>query len=295
MTGNDTGMLMAAAIKAALKAGRIIMDVYSGKEFTVRQKADDTPVTVADLMAHRSITRSLAGTGLPVLSEEGSNIPFAERSKWQLFWLVDPLDGTKGFVTRTGDFTVNIALIDRQDPVAGVVYDPIDDTLYAGISGKGAWRVDEALGLSGTAVEGGMDALISKGKRLPFTRHKTKGIVGSRSYMDDLTKCFIEGFVKKYPGTRVIIRGSSLKLCMIAEGKADLYPRFSNISEWDTAAGHAIVVASGGGIVEAPCADRPLTYNKEKCVNYWFIAYRDMQLLNAVKGMIPFFSSCGLA
>lgn len=284
---------MTAAIKAALEAGRIIMEIYTGSELTVRHKSDDTPITVADLRAHRSITRSLEDTGLPVLSEEGRDIPFGERVDWGLFWLVDPLDGTKGFINNTGDFTVNIALIDRQDPVAGVVYDPVNDILYAGVAGMGAWRVDKASGLDGAAAGVSLETLDSAGKRLPCVTHKNYGVVGSRAYMDDLTRHFIEGFVKKYPGTRVIIRGSSLKLCMIAEGEADLYPRFSNISEWDTAAGHAIVVASGGSVLQAPGTDRPLVYNKETSINPWFIAFRDKKLLDAVKGMIPLASSTG--
>ncbi len=325
--------LVNKAVKSALKAGAAIMEVYGRDDFGVETKADNSPVTVADLQAHNIIAGVLGRTGLPLLSEEGRDIPFGERKAWRLFWLVDPLDGTKEFIRRNGEFTVNVALVEDGNPLAGVVYGPAVDVLYTGIAGRGAWRLDNASGvLAAEAVSGndtgnrrepaggagrtvadrgteadrwggggsnrgtgtgsnldteGGYAWRTKGVSLPCTSKKGYGIMASRSFPDKRTMTFIGDFSKKFSDTRIVARGSSLKLCMIAEGEADIYPRFRNISEWDTAAGHAIVLASGGRVVQAARPDQQLVYNKRESTNPWFIAFRNCELLDAVREMIP--------
>ena len=319
-SGYNVEELLSTAVRAALEAGAAIMEVYLYDDFGVREKADNSPVTLADLRADDIIARLLGETGLPLLSEEGRVIPFGERKAWRLSWLVDPLDGTREFISRNGEFTVNIALVEDGNPVAGVVYAPVIDVLYAGLSGAGAWRVDGAskalrpdagkgpsrsnqhsadsgfsLNLPGSPDREGQDSghgngglsLLKSAVALPCAGKDGYGIAASRSHPDDRTGAFIEEFCEMYSGTRIITRGSSLKLCMLAEGEADIYPRFRSISEWDTAAGHAIVLASGGHIVEALRIGRELVYNKEVNRNPWFIGFRDHKLLESVKGLIP--------
>ena len=281
--------LLSLASVTALKAGAAIMEVYRQNDFKAKLKADDSPVTEADLRSDAIISASLARSGLPVLSEEGADIPFGEREKWGLFWLVDPLDGTKEFVEHCEGFTVNIALVDRQTPVAGVIYDPVNDVLYAGAVGHGAAKYPGASGVTAFNVRQNdePDNRDGAGIRLPCVVAGSYGITGSRSFMDERTSRFIEEFREMYPGTRVIIGGSSLKFCRIAEGSADIYPRFSNINEWDTAAGHAILSAAGGSVVQAADTSRPLVYNKQSPCNPWFIAFRDPGLLKSVAPLIP--------
>ena len=283
------GELLDLASLAALKAGAAIMEVYRQNDFNAKLKADDSPVTEADLRSDAIITTTLARSGLPVLSEEGANIPFGEREKWELFWLVDPLDGTKEFIEHCEGFTVNIALVDRQTPVAGVIYDPVNDVLYAGAVGQGAVKYPGASGVTafGARQDHKTDNLDDAGIQLPSDVTGSYGITGSRSFMDERTSRFIEDFREMYPGTRVIIGGSSLKFCRIAEGSADIYPRFSNIFEWDTAAGHAILAAAGGSVVQAHDTSRSLVYNKQSPCNPWFIAFRDPRLLKSVSPLIP--------
>ncbi len=274
--------LIGVALEAALEAGAVIMEVYGMADRGIERKADNSPVTTADLRADAAISRILGTTGLPVLSEEGKDIPWVERRNWKRFWLVDPLDGTKEFISRNGEFTVNIALVEGTAPVGGVVLVPVSGVIYVGIRGAGAWKIDGAPDLLASDPY-----LFEKGVPLPAVRRNGYGIVASRSFKDERTDRFIVQFCNRYAGTRIVTRGSSLKLCMLAEGEADIYPRFGNISEWDTAAGHAIVVAAGGEVVKAPELSGPLNYNKKESLNPWFIAYRDRALLEEVRDMIP--------
>jgi 3'(2'), 5'-bisphosphate nucleotidase len=274
------------ASAAALKAGAAIMEIYLNGNFNARLKADESPVTEADLIADEIISAWLAPTCLPVLSEEGMSVPFGEREKWDVFWLVDPLDGTREFVEHCEGFTVNIALVAGQSPVAGVIYDPVNDVLYTGAVDNGAMKYPEASRLKDLFSSG--SAEVSRhGVKLPLEGQGTYGIVGSRSFMDERTSGFIEEFKNKFPGTRVIIGGSSLKFCRIAEGTADIYPRFSHINEWDSAAGHAILLAAGGHVLQAPDLNLPLLYNKEDTRNPWFIAFRDPELIKEVLHLVP--------
>ena len=310
---DDTERLLRIAAAAAVKAGRAIMDFYGRDDLLVNNKEDNSPVTSADILADRIINSLLKESELPVMSEEGRQIPYKERRMWQRFWLVDPLDGTREFIDGSGEFTVNIALIEKQSPLAGVVYAPVNDLMYAGIAGIGAWRFSKASEVvpSGDSGDkrpavavcsghvpvttdharpcaGGPEIMrwLSTGVTLPCVSKKGYSIVASRSFPDERSIGFIGEFCIRYSDTRVVHRGSSLKLCMVAEGEADIYPRFSHISEWDTAAGHAIVKASGGCVVQAQDMRNQLIYNKKESRNPWFIAVRDRALLGEVREMV---------
>ncbi len=266
----DIKCLLLNAVKASVQAGKAIMEVYASDDFQVETKEDDSPLTKADKAAHDVICKLLEKSGLPVLSEEGKKIPYEERKNRNLFWLVDPLDGTKEFVKRNNDFTVNIALIEKKLPLAGVIYIPVEQNLYFAEHALGAYKID----LSDTQIElfDDLDTLIKKSKKLPFCKTKKMTLVGSRSHLNAETEAFFKEFEKKYGDIEIISRGSSLKFCMIAEGKADYYPRFGPTMEWDIAAGHCIVCASGGSVYRADGAK--LLYNKENLLNPYFIAHR---------------------
>ena len=250
------------AVRAALRAGNAIMEVYSQPTETweVEAKADNSPLTIADRRAHAVIAEMLAGTGLPILSEEGDKADFAERKGWKCFWLVDPLDGTKEFLKRNGEFTVNIALIEYGSPVFGVVYVPVADILYTGSVNQGAQRIDYP-----------QDEARRKESPLPQKAERPYTVVASRSHLSPETEQYIDTLRKDHPGLACISAGSSLKLCRVAEGQADVYPRFAPTMEWDTAAGDAIVRAAGGEVVNAETGT-PLIYNKPDLHNPWFIA-----------------------
>lgn len=256
------------AIEAAILAGKTILDVYNTADFRIETKSDNSPLTIADQRAHEVIMAILKQTGLPVLSEEGKSIPHEMRSNWQQFWLVDPLDGTKEFIKRNGEFTVNIAFIENNLPTVGVIYVPVTDTLYVGEVGNGAVIMHKA---EKQLTDSGFDNC--KTENLPNKKHNSYGIVASRSHLNEETTTFINDIKSKHPDVRIISKGSSLKICMVAEGEADIYPRFGLTSEWDTAAGHAIASASGATVTIAN-TNEPLTYNKESILNPWFIVKR---------------------
>lgn len=259
------------AISAAIEAGKAILQIYE-QDFDVEYKADNSPLTEADKKAHEIIVSHLKKTNIPVLSEEGKSIPFDERKNWNPLWIVDPLDGTKEFVKRNGEFTVNIALIENKTPVFGVVYAPVNDELFVGSEGFGAWKVDAA----SESKEISWDKLEEAGAvSLPLNMDKNYyGVVASRSHLTEETETYIEKIRKEHDDVKLMSKGSSLKICMIAEGLADVYPRFAPTSEWDTAAGHAVAVASGAKVVQAPHEQDALEYNKEDILNPWFIVKR---------------------
>lgn len=243
----------------AQQASQKILKVYE-TDFTVAQKQDRSPLTEADLAAHETICaglKKLAG-GLPILSEESKTIPFSERSTWQRYWLVDPLDGTKEFIKKNGEFTVNIALIEGHASVLGVVHVPVTGTTYFAARGSGAFKRDA--GSSGAA-------------KLATRRPNPEKFVvsGSRSHGGET----LQQFVKNLPGeVELISKGSSLKLCLVAEGHADIYPRFGPTSEWDTAAAQCVVEQSGGSVVDLDF--KPLLYNaKDDILNPHFLVIGD--------------------
>lgn len=258
--------LINKAINSALVAGIKIREVYSSPDFDVQLKDDQTPVTIADRQAHDEIIEKLKDTGLPVLSEEGIHLSYKDRKNWDLFWLVDPLDGTKEFIKRNDEFTVNIALIQNCRPIAGVIYAPATGELYVGIPGIGAFKLlnpDENCNFL---------SMQFSGIKLPEETKPNEFVVAvSRSHMNHETEEYIKNLRKKQESIRLINKGSSLKMCMIAEGTASIYPKLGTTMEWDTAAGHAILKAVGKNIF-LPDLKTELTYNKENLQNPHFIA-----------------------
>ncbi len=234
------------------------MAVYE-RDFDIYEKKDESPLTEADLASHHHIINELTAldAGFPILSEESADIDWSERQSWQTYWLVDPLDGTKEFIKKNGEFTVNIALIHQNRPVLGVVYAPVIDILYYASNEIGAWKLD-----SGTTNKINVSVKAENPVR----------VVGSRSHQSDA----MTEYLSQYPSHKLIPMGSSLKLCLVAEGKADLYPRLGPTCEWDTAAAHAIVNAAGGRCVifdeKNNSEAEDLTYNtKESLLNPYFI------------------------
>lgn len=253
-----SGSLAGRVAAIARQAGREILEVYAQAESARTLKADDSPLTAADLRSHRLIASALAALtpGIPVLSEEADRPPYAERARWPRHWLVDPLDGTREFLARNGEFTVNIALIEAHAPVLGVVHVPVSDLTYCGVAGEGAWRQP------GTAPP---ETVQVAARAADPVR-----VVGSRSHRGDS----LAGFLARLGPHELRAVGSSLKFCMVAEGSADVYPRLGPTSEWDTAAAHAVTVAAGGTVVELD--GQPLRYNlREELRNPFFVAYGD--------------------
>ncbi|TPV96497.1 MAG: 3'(2'),5'-bisphosphate nucleotidase CysQ [Myxococcales bacterium FL481] len=260
----DTTSLLTCAIDAALRAGDEILAVY-GTSFDVERKADDSPLTEADRRAHRVIVEGLQSTGLPVLSEEGADIPYDQRRDWDRFWLVDPLDGTKEFIKRNGEFTVNIALISDGAPVLGVIWVPVSRRLYFGAAEVGAYRADEV------SPRASWSEYVAAARRLPCEPARDQMVVvASRSHPSPETEAFFEQLRAEHGSIELRSVGSSLKICLVAEGSADVYPRFGPTMEWDIAAGQAIAVAAGRAVVDHESGD-PMRYNKANLRNGWFI------------------------
>lgn len=274
----DTNILF-TAIRAALQAGAEIMKVYTdpNADFEIEKKADNSPLTIADRKSHAIIAGWLADTPYPILSEEGKKIPTEERQSWKELWVVDPLDGTKEFIKRNGEFTVNIAYVKNGTPEAGVIYIPVKEELFFADTEKGAYKLSNEDGLLTRINENKepgctLEVLIEKAQKLPYpTPHEGFMIVASRSHLNAETEEYIERMKKEHAKVETVSKGSSLKLCLIAEGVADVYPRFAPTMEWDTAAGHAIIRAAGKEVYQAN-TDKPLVYNKEDLLNPWFIA-----------------------
>lgn len=259
---------LAIAISASIEAGIEILKIYH-TDFQIEYKADESPLTTADKKANEVIMSYLSKTGIPVLSEEGRSIPYKERKNWNELWIVDPLDGTKEFIKKNDEFTVNIALVVDGIPVIGVIYIPVLDELYFGDLSMGAYKLESA------SLRFDLQDVLCNTVKLPVSEPKSYyGVVASRSHLSVETVNFIDEIKKTHEMIRVISIGSSIKLCLIAEGIADIYPRFAPTSEWDIAAGHAIVKASGGKVLQAVNSNKELVYNKEDLLNPWFIARR---------------------
>ncbi len=259
----EIAQLVDKAIHSAVLAGKKIMEVYASVDFGVVIKEDQTPVTIADHRAHDEILKNLESTGLPVLSEEGIHLSYSERKNWDLFWLIDPLDGTKEFIKRNDEFTVNIALIQKGRPIAGVIYAPVTGQIYVGIPETGAYKLvnpDEHCTFHSMQLSG---------IKLPEKINQPEFVVAiSRSHMNQKTKEYIR---EEHESFRMINMGSSMKMCMVAEGTASVYPKLGTTMEWDTAAGHAILKASGKNIFLTDLKTE-IRYNKENLQNPHFIA-----------------------
>lgn len=253
------------AISAALEAAKEILKIYHSDDFEVQLKSDDSPLTRADLVSHQVIESYLKPTNIPILSEEGKDISYDERKDWGQLWIVDPIDGTKEFIKRNGEFTVNIALIENQRPILGVVYAPVLNELYFSSNKLGGFKVSVDL------TNFDVNNLIDSSVKLPLSREdKTFTIVVSRSHLSDETVDFIEEIKKEKGDVRLISKGSSLKLCLVADGSADCYPRFAPTMEWDTAAGQAICEHAGFRVIDWE-TKKDLLYNRPKLLNNWFV------------------------
>jgi 3'(2'), 5'-bisphosphate nucleotidase len=252
------------AIESAIDAGNAILNVYQS-EFAVELKEDNSPLTLADKNAHEIIQEKLSKTSIPILSEEGKMISYDERKNWKELWIVDPLDGTKEFIKRNGEFTVNIALVQNGVTTFGVIYQPVTGELFYGIAGDAAYKL---MHTEETSIDESfrMRSKLDK-KNLPGTFT----IVASRSHHSPETAAFIIEARQEHGNVNMISSGSSLKLCMVAAGKAHVYPRFAPTMEWDTAAGHAIVKAAGGNVFSWGTGEE-MVYNKPDLLNDWFIA-----------------------
>jgi len=272
------------SIQAAIAAGNAISEVYRSEDFAVEYKFDKSPLTIADQKSHEIITGALKEYDIPILSEEGKDRPFAQRKDWERFWIVDPLDGTKEFIKRNGEFTVNIALIENCRPVLGTIFVPDRNTLYFAGRNFGAYKLqDGPFGeLLGTRADSKEDAhtllnqIVGQSTRLPVKDQQRASltIVGSRSHKTAELEAYVEEKRKAFGDVEFISAGSSLKICLVAEGKADLYPRLGPTMEWDTAAGQAIAEYSGASVYQYDTA-KPLIYNKEDLHNPWFIVQRE--------------------
>ncbi|MBR1683369.1 MAG: 3'(2'),5'-bisphosphate nucleotidase CysQ [Bacteroidaceae bacterium] len=277
--------LLDIAIRASLAAGRDILSIYDdpAADFGIERKADNSPLTRADKAAHARIMTFLEPTGIPVLSEEGAHLPYEERRHWQRLWIVDPLDGTKEFIKRNGEFTVNIALVENGSPVLGVIYRPTPipsrrgrgeaGALYFGSKETGAWLT--YIDANASADEALLRATLERSEALPLTGERGESprpfvCVASRSHLSPETAAFIDDLRREHPDLELVSSGSSLKICLVAEGAADIYPRHAPTMEWDTAAGHAIAIAAGHEMIDAHTL-QPLRYNKEDLHNPWFI------------------------
>lgn len=258
--------LLSTAISAALEAGKAILDVY-GTDFSVQHKEDTSPLTKADQASHDIISRHLQSTSIPILSEEGSSIPFARRKDWKKLWIVDPLDGTKEFIKRNGEFTVNIALIQDRTPILGVIFIPVKRTLYLGSNEYGARRCLDIHPNSNFHLED----LLERAAWLPEDeKSRAFTIVGSRSHPTPELQTYVHEKERELGEVQFISAGSSLKFCLVAEGQADIYPRLGPTMEWDTAAGQAIAQAAGR-LVRIWDSEAPLVYNKKDLHNPWFV------------------------
>ncbi|MDX5404706.1 MAG: 3'(2'),5'-bisphosphate nucleotidase CysQ [Bacteroidota bacterium] len=274
----DIKQLLIIAVKAAVTGGKAIMEVYTSDDFETEIKSDNTPLTRADKLAHQAIMEHLEETGIPVLSEEGRDIPYSERSKWDTLWVVDPLDGTKEFIKQNGEFTVNIALVEKGRPVAGVIYVPAKRDLYFGGESVGSYKI-ERVGSNSEIPD--FDTLAGASSKLPREEPEGFMVVASRSHLSQETQDYIDKLRESHPDLEMVSAGSALKLCLVAEGVAQVYPRFAPTMEWDTAAGHAIALGAGASVVKTD-EQTPLTYNKENLLNPHFIVKRETSSENSV-------------
>ena len=272
------------SIQAAIAAGKAINEVYHSKDFGVEYKSDKSPLTLADQKSHDIIVNGLRELDIPILSEEGKDTPYAQRKDWKRFWVVDPLDGTKEFIKRNGEFTVNIALVENSCPVLGTIFVPDRNTLYFAARDFGAYKLqDGSIGDllrtrqdSTEDIQTVLDQIVGQSIRLPAKDQKRTSltIVGSRSHKTAELEAYVEEKRKAFGDVEFISAGSSLKICLVAEGRADVYPRLGPTMEWDTAAGQAIAEYAGASVYQYDTS-KPLIYNKEDLHNPWFIVQRD--------------------
>ena len=255
----DLKSLLPIAKVAAEKAAVEILKIYESGDFSIEAKADDSPLTLADKASHNAIVAELEKTELPILSEEGKSVDYENRKEWGQFWMIDPWDGTKEFIKKNGEFTINIALIKNGKPILGVVQVPVSGKIYFATQGDGAF-----------VEENGMKQLLKVNSKMLDTEGLK--VVASRSHLNEET----ETFMSQLNNPEIVSMGSSLKLLAVAEGTADLYPRYAPTMEWDTAAAHAVVIEAGGA-VKIKDTDDSVLYNKENLLNPHFLVSGDLK------------------
>ncbi len=254
-------------IEAAVEAGKAILEIYELPDVGVTQKGDNSPLTLADSASNDVINSYLEQTEFPIISEENKQLEYGTRKNWKTCWIVDPLDGTKEFIKKNGEFTVNIALCEEGSPIFGVIYVPVSRELYyADVSSGKSYKTTLNEGHEIT------NGLFSDSDRIKpaEVNESVLRVVGSRSHMNDDTLAFIDSVKDRYEDVEIVSKGSSLKFCLVAEGKADVYPRFAPTMEWDTAAGHAICKAVGLKVTSQETKEE-LEYNKEDLLNPYFL------------------------
>ncbi|MBK1833367.1 3'(2'),5'-bisphosphate nucleotidase CysQ [Roseibacillus ishigakijimensis] len=252
------GIDVPALLAATKRAGEVILEVYA-RDFEVEYKGDDSPLTEADQKGNAVLMEFLRGAHpeIPIISEENKTVDYEERRHWERFWLVDPLDGTKEFIKKNGEFTVNVALIEKGVPVLGVVYRPTTGTFHLGVVGEGAWRIT------------GEEEVQLQSQPHYQTLEKVR-VVASRSHLTPEVEQFVADLKAAGKEVEFLSAGSSLKLCLVAEGEADVYPRFGPTMEWDTGAAHAVALAAGRQVNSRETGEA-LAYNKENLLNPYFL------------------------
>ena len=252
------GIDLSALLAATKRAGEVILEVYA-RDFEVEYKGDDSPLTEADKAGNAVLMEFLRGSypEIPIISEENKAEDYSVRKDWERFWLVDPLDGTKEFIKKNGEFTVNVALIENGVPILGVVYRPTTETFHLGVVGEGAWR-----------IEGDTETLLEPQPH--YSSLQKVRVVASRSHLTPEVEQFVADLKSEGKEVEFLSAGSSLKLCLVAEGAADVYPRFGPTMEWDTGAAHAVALAAGRQVNHRETG-KPLAYNKENLLNPYFI------------------------
>jgi 3'(2'), 5'-bisphosphate nucleotidase len=260
----DIEKLLYTAINVAILAGNKILDIYNSSDFGIELKSDNSPLTKADKESNNIIINELSNFKIQILSEEEKQVDYSKRKKWDYYWLIDPLDGTKEFIKKNDEFTVNIALMKDNYPILGVVYAPVLKDLYFAAENFGSYKLNIGHELSS------IEEYVNNSIKLPFNPKEEFTVVASRSHLSKETEEFINLLKTQTSNLILISKGSSLKLCVVAEGNADLYPRFAPTMEWDIAAGHAIVIHSGGKIIQYPNKNT-IEYNKKNLLNPWFL------------------------
>ena len=258
MISTTHGIDLVGLLAATKRAGEVILEVYA-RDFEVEYKGDDSPLTEADKAGNAVLMEFLRGSyaEIPIISEENKAEDYAVRKDWKRFWLVDPLDGTKEFIKKNGEFTVNVALIEDGVPILGVVYRPTTETFHLGVVGEGAWR-----------IEGDSETLLEKQPH--YSSLEKVRVVASRSHLTPEVEQFVADLKQAGKEVEFLSAGSSLKLCLVAEGAADVYPRFGPTMEWDTGAAHAVALAAGRQVNNRETG-QALAYNKENLLNPYFI------------------------
>lgn len=264
-------------LQAVYAAGAAILEVYGRADFSVEHKADDSPLTAADRAAHEVLDAALRSTPFPVLSEEGRSIPYSERSQWSALWVVDPLDGTKEFIKRNGEFTVNVALVHQGIPVFGIVFAPVLGWVFLGHSTLGAFYAESALTWSKLRARPAVRVANQENYTKPLSGSPLR-VVASRSHNSPETEALLAHWEEKFGPVERVSMGSSLKLCWVALGKAEAYPRLAPTMEWDTAAGQAFAESAGCSVRVVKRAEdgtfsweERLRYNRPDLLNPWFL------------------------